>query len=139
MNLISLKKLATNYMHIWDADCQDLLDLYADDSITVQYTHFKEINGLSAYKNFLKSTYQTFPDIKITLGEVLVNKKDGNVTIFWKYTGTHQQNTLFGVEPSGKEISVNGMTVLKLKKGKVISEKGIIDNLSLLMQLNTKQ
>ncbi len=133
---VGLQKLAKDYMHIWDANSEGMLDIYADKELIVEYTHMPRIEGVEAYKSFLQGTYSSFPDIQITLGEVICNKKENSITLYWNYAGTHQNNTLFGVAPSGKRVVVNGMTVLTVKKGKVIREKGIIDNLSLLMQLN---
>jgi len=133
-----LRKLADNYMQIWNAESEGLLDIYADPALQVEYTHFDGIcNGIEDYKKILQSTYRSFPDMEVTITDILPNKKDGSVTLFWNYSGTHQNTPLFGVNPSGKKISVNAMTVLKIKDEKVIYEKGIIDNLSLLMQLTT--
>lgn len=133
---VGLRKLAKDYMHIWDADSEGMLDIYADKNLIVEYTHAAKMEGVEAYKIFLQNTYASFPDLKINLGEVICNKKESSITVFWNFSGTHQNNALFGVAPSGKVISINAMTVLTVKKGKVIHEKGIIDNLSMLMQLN---
>lgn len=124
-------------MQIWSADSEGLLDIYADDSLTVEYTHFGQTyEGLEAYKSMLKTTYNFFPDLKITIEEMIPHKKDKRVTIFWNYSGTHENGNLFGVEASGKPITVNGMTVLTIENNRVIHEKGIVDNFSLFMQLN---
>ncbi|NBC64512.1 MAG: hypothetical protein GVY07_02460 [Bacteroidetes bacterium] len=53
----------------------------------------------------------------------------------WHYSGTHENGNLFGVESSGKKVTVKGMTLLKFQNGKIVEEKGIVDNLSLMMQL----
>lgn len=123
-------------MQIWNADSEGLLDMYADDTLTVEYTHTEKINGIESYKKYLQFTYRTFPDIKIYISEIMPNKKENTATVFWYYKGTHQNNRLFGVEPVAKPVVVNAMTLLKFSDKKVIAEKGIIDNLSLLMQLN---
>lgn len=132
----SLKRLADNYMQIWNAQSEGLLDIYAIEDLVVEYTHFKRIEGRNNYKTFLQNTYESFPDMKVTVADLFVNKQQENVTVFWNFSGTHQKNLLFGVEPNGKSISVNGMSLLKIKDKKIVLEKGIIDNLSLLMQLN---
>lgn len=133
----SLKKLADNYMQIWNAKSEGLLDIYADKSLTVEYTHFDRVyEGIEDYKVMLQTTYNFFPDLKITVDEVIPNKKKNSATVLWNYTGTHQNGTLFGVKPSEKRIIVNGMTVLKMENRRIVNEKGIVDNLSLLMQLN---
>ncbi len=131
-----LKRLADNYMQIWNADSEGLLEIYAAEDLVVEYTHSRRIVGISAYQTFLRNTYQSFPDIKIEIGEIFPNKRQEQVTLLWKYSGTHQHNVLFGIPPEGKEISVNGMTLLQIKNKKVVWERGIIDNLSLLMQLH---
>ena len=134
--LFSLRKRADNYMQIWNADSEGLLDVYADENLIVEYTHFKRLEGVEAYKKFLQATYKSFPDLKVDVSEIIPNKKDSSAIVFWNYIGTHQNDAIFGVEPSGKEIGVNGMTFLKFKDKKVVYEKGMLDNLSLLMQLN---
>lgn len=135
--LFGLRKKADNYMQIWSADSEGLLDIYAVEDLVVEYTHLPKIEGIESYKKVLQSTYQSFPDLKIHIDEIFVNKKENSVTVFWNYTGTHQNNQLFGVQPSGKKIAVNGMSWLQFEDNKVVHEKGIVDNLSLLMQLNT--
>lgn len=124
-------------MQIWNADSEGLLDIYADEELMVEYTHLQKIEGIEAYKKVLQSTYHSFPDMQMKIDEIIVNKKDNSATVFWSYTATHQNDKIFGVEPSGKKIMLNGMTYLKFENNKVIHEKGILDNLSLLMQLNT--
>lgn len=123
-------------MQIWNTESEGLLDIYADEELIVEYTHIQRIEGVSDYKKFLQSHSQSFPDAKVTVGEIHTDKKNEKVTLFWNFSGTHQKHTLFGVMPSGKPISVNGMTLLTIKDKKVVKEKGILDNLSLLMQLN---
>lgn len=123
-------------MQIWNADSEGLLDIYADKNLTVDYTHTGRMEGIENYKRFLQATYSSFPDMKVHINDIIANKKDESVTVFWNFTATHQNNRLFGVEPNGTPIKVSGMSFLKFKDKKVVHEQGIIDNLSLLMQLN---
>lgn len=80
-------------------------------------------------------TYDYFPDLEITLERVIPHSKENCVTVLWQYTGTHKNGNLFGVEPSGKKVTVHGMTLLEIENGVVKSERGVVDNLSLVMQL----
>lgn len=134
-----MRKLVDNYMKVWTADSEGLLDIYADEDLVVEYTHLNKIEGKEAFKGFLRHFYQSFPDVDVQLLEVVPNKKDNSITVFWNYTGTHQNIPLFGVQPQGKKITVNAISLLRIKNGKVVHEKGIIDNLSLLMQLNPQK
>ena len=136
MGQSELTKIATEYMQIWSAGNEDKLDQFADEKIVADYTHLeKPYKGISDYKSMLKMTYNFFPDLKILLKRVVPNENEGNVTIVWKYEGTHKNGNLFGVESSGKKVSVDGMTILKIDKELVTKENGIVDNLSLIMQI----
>ena len=137
--LFGLKRVADNYMQIWNADSEGMLDIFADKNLVVEYTHFNKIEGIEDYKKFLQSFYHSFPDLKVNVAEIILNKKEQSATVFWSYSGTHQNDKIFGVEPANKKIVVNAMSYLKFKNKKVIYEKGIVDNLSLLMQLNPNQ
>lgn len=50
----------------------------------------------------------------------------------WNYDGTHKNGNLFGVESSGKCVSVKGMTLLEVQNCMVKRDSGIVDNLNLL-------
>ena len=131
-----LEKLATNYMQIWSVGNENLLDNYADEKLIAEYTHFERpYKGISEYKLMLKMTYDYFPDLKIYLKNIIPNHTNKSVTVFWEYSGTHKNGNLFGVESSNREVKVNGVTLLETDNGLVIKEKGIVDNLSLIVQL----
>ena len=136
MNAQEIKELSSSYMEIWNAGEEDLLNEFADDDLTVNYTHFeKTYNSISEYQTMLKQTHTFFPDLEITLKQIIPSDNKRSATISWEYRGTHENGNLFGVESSGKNVTVQGMTVLTFQNGKVVEEKGIVDNLSLMMQL----
>mgnify|MGYP006431824085 FL=1 len=136
MDKEKMKSIASEYMKIWSAGNADLLDKYADANIVADYTHFeKPYKGITDYKSMLEMTYDFFPDLRITINNMILNESEQKVTVEWKYDGTHKNGNLFGVESSGEKISVSGITILEIENGLVIKEKGIVDNLSLVMQL----
>ena len=136
MDKEKMKSIASEYMKIWSAGNADLLDKYADANIVADYTHFeKPYKGITDYKSMLEMTYDFFPDLRITINNMILNASKQKVTVEWKYDGTHKNGNLFGVESSGKKISVSGITILELKNGLITKENGIVDNLSLVMQL----
>jgi steroid delta-isomerase-like uncharacterized protein len=134
MENIGLKEIAENYMQIWNVGSDSLLDKWANNDLNVEYTHFqKTIVGIDEYRQVLKQTHHFFPDIKISVQEV--NVSVNKAIVEWTYTGTHQNNTLFGVDPAEKKVTVSGLSILDINGGKVVREYGIVDNLSLIMQL----
>ena len=126
--------IATEYMQIWNAGQEELLELLADENIEIDYTHFEtKYSGIAGYKEMLIQTHEYFPDMKIEITDFIPSKN--RVTVFWRYSGTHKKGNLFGVSSSGKCVSVRGMSVLEIKNSKISKETGIVDNLSLLRQL----
>ncbi|WP_051664187.1 ester cyclase [Dyadobacter crusticola] len=127
-------EIAENYMHVWSAGNDGLLEKFAAGDLHVEYTHFpKSLNGIEEYRRVLKQTYNSFPDIKILVKEI--DLSDNKAIVKWTYVGTHLNDILFGVEPSGRSVKVDGVSILDINQGKVVREYGIVDNLSLLIQL----
>lgn len=128
------KELAENYIKVWNAGEEHLLHEFAATDLEVFYTHFGiTYHGIADYKKMLQMTHDFFPDMQIKVRELML--ADKQVTIRWGYSGTHKNGKLFGVEASGKKVQVEGITILEIKNGKVNKESGIVDNLSLAMQL----
>lgn len=129
-----ITNLATEYMQVWSAGQEDLLHQYASSGVEVEYTHFDKIyRGIEEYKEMLMMTHSYFPDMVISVNDVI--PAANRATVDWTYSGTHQSGNLFGVEASGKTVRVHGLTVIDFQEGKVIKEKGLVDNLALMMQL----
>jgi predicted ester cyclase len=58
-----------------------------------------------------------------------------HTVVRWTYQATHQHGELLGVEPTGKIVHVSGITIYQIRDGRVQREDGVVDNLSLLLQL----
>jgi steroid delta-isomerase-like uncharacterized protein len=128
------KKIAEQYLSAWNAGFEDVVDRLAHPELIVQYTHFGEpVKGVERFKDVLRQTHHYFPDLTIQVDEIIA--EGAQVVVAWTYEGTHQQEALFDVQPSGKRVRVSGITVYRITGGKVIEERGIVDNLSLMMQL----
>lgn len=140
MKTEELDQIANAYMQVWTAGQEDLLFQFAHKDLEVHYSHFnKTYKGIEAYRSVLEMTHKFFPDLNIRIKDILSNENNNTVTIFWEYEGTHVAGNLFGAEPSGRKVRVSGITVLFIEDGFVKDERGIVDNLSLLMQLGVVQ
>lgn len=79
------------------------------------------------------AVYQTaFPDASIAIEELVA--EGDRVVARWTGRGTHQ-GELMGIAPTGKQITVSGITVSRLEGGKVVEEWTVYDALGMLMQL----
>lgn len=60
---------------------------------------------------------------------------DGDrAAIHWKATGTHQ-GELFGLPPTKKSFTVHGVSLIRVRDGKVVENRTIADQFGLMQQL----
>jgi steroid delta-isomerase-like uncharacterized protein len=91
-----------------------------------------EMQGPEGIKEFVTSYLAGFPDGKITIDEQLA---EGDlVASRWTGRGTHQ-GELMGIPPTGKQVTVSGITISRVKNGKVVEEWSNWDTLGMLQQL----
>jgi steroid delta-isomerase-like uncharacterized protein len=77
--------------------------------------------------------YRTaFPDLQISI-EAQLQEKDTVVTR-WTAVGTHE-GELFGIAPTGKQVTVTGISIERFKEGQIVEEWTSWDTLGLLVQL----
>lgn len=126
--------VARKFIQVWSAGNLDLIDRLAHPDLEVRYTHFPEpIKGRAAFRAVLQDTFRHFPDLVTTARAVIPGEHEAAVE--WQYEGTHTHGELFGVEPSGRRVRVTGMTMYRIRDGKVVDERGVVDVLGLMTQV----
>lgn len=134
MNDQSPKAIARRFIQAWNAGGQGVVDELAHPDLLVHYSHFPQpLRGREAFKEALTQTFASFPDMRIEADEPLV--AGDRAVVQWRYRGTHQAGELFGVQPGGTTVRVDGITVYRIVDGQVVEERGIVDNLGLLQQI----
>ncbi|HLC30794.1 MAG TPA: ester cyclase [Dehalococcoidia bacterium] len=88
--------------------------------------------GMDWARQMISMLFAAFPDMKLTT-EDLVAEGD-KVVARYTMKGTHR-GEFMGVAPTGKQISVSGMEILRFARGKVMEHWGNIDTLGLMQQL----
>ena len=56
------------------------------------------------------------------------------VVVRWTWSGTHTGDYM-GVAPTGKRLTITGVSILRIVGGKIVEEWGEMDNLGLMGQL----
>jgi steroid delta-isomerase-like uncharacterized protein len=91
-----------------------------------------ESKGPAGVKEFVSTYLAGFPDGKVTIEEQFA---EGDlVASRWTGRGTHQGD-LMGIPPTGKQVTVSGITISRVKNGKVVEEWSNWDTLGMLQQL----
>lgn len=88
--------------------------------------------GTENVKKFITNLLNTFPDIKFTVEDQIA--EGDKVFARWSITGTHK-GEFMGIAPTGKPISISGVTVYKILNGKAVEAWGMMDNLAVMQQI----
>lgn len=91
-----------------------------------------ELHGPEGIKEFITGYLAGFPDGRITIDGQLA--EGDMVATRWTGRGTHQ-GELMGIPPTGKQVTVSGITISRVKNGKVVEEWSNWDTLGMLQQL----
>jgi steroid delta-isomerase-like uncharacterized protein len=74
-----------------------------------------------------------FPDLHVIVEDVVA--EEDKVVVRWVASGTHQGD-LMGLPPSGKRVSVAGITISRFEGGKVAEEWELYDTMGMMQQLD---
>ena len=87
---------------------------------------------LEGFKKWLTAFRAAFPDLKVTLDEVIA---EGDLVVFRNtMTGT-QKGEYMGMPASGKAISVEAIDIVRVKDGKMVEHWGQLDAMGMMQQL----
>jgi len=115
-----------------EGDLDLIDDLVADDAVGYDPAQPEPIRGAEGMKELVTMYRSAFPDLAFEVHETL---RDGDlVAVRWTSTGTHD-GELMGIEPTGKEVTVEGIEIDRVEDGKIVESRVSWDALGLLRQL----
>lgn len=118
---------------VWNAGKLDAID----ELLTADYVNHDPMNpevppGAVGAKKLATLYREAFPDINLRLEDVIC---EGDFVVDrWTATGTHK-GSLFGVAPTGKRVTVTGITINRIANGRIAESWINWDNLGLMQQL----
>lgn len=91
-----------------------------------------DTKGLEGTRELIEGYRSAFPDLQITIEEQIA---EGDlVATRWTAKGTHK-GELMGIAPTGKESTVTGVTIDKIKNGTIVESWNNWDTLGMMRQL----
>lgn len=91
------------------------------------------VRGPEGIKEFISTYLGAFPDARVTVEQQLA---EGDlVATRWSARGTHE-GEFMDKDPSGKKVTVTGLTISRLEGGKVVEEFQNWDFYGMLRQLD---
>jgi steroid delta-isomerase-like uncharacterized protein len=115
-----------------EQDQHVLDDIFAEDFVVRFHGGREELRGLDEFRDYLRETYEAFPDLTITFEHVVA--EDDTVAVRYTGTGTHE-GEYEGVEPTGETVDISGMRIAKVDDGEIVEVWGQRDDVGLLAQL----
>lgn len=119
---------------VWSRGDLALVDeLVTDGYVEHDPVRSNPLRGPEALKERVARYRRGSPDLTRTIEETLV---DGNtVAIHYTVTGTHE-GSLLGIDPTGREIEVDGMLLSRVIDDRITEGTDIWDAFGLLRQLD---
>lgn len=114
---------------VWNEVCDP-------DIMLVETPGFPRIRGLENFKKIAADVRSTFSDFNMTLDEIIA--EPDSVVVRWSATVTYNSPvTLFGLKvPADLPIDRKGISILRLRRGKVAEETTYEDRLGVAQQLD---
>jgi len=113
---------------------EDVVDeVYAPDAVIYgRHIPPDQRRGTEGFKSYGRALRAAFPDIQIVHDSFVT---EGDYQAFrWTFHGTHQ-GTMFGTPPTGREVSIEGYDILRIRDGKIIEAWIEQDMIGLLQQI----
>lgn len=118
---------------LWGGGSLDVVDeLFAEEFIAHPGGGMEPIRGRDALKQFIGMFREAFPDESIMIEQQIA---EGDVVVTrWTAKGTHQGG-LMGIPATGRQTTTSGITIHRIRDGKIVEAETSWDQLGLLQQL----
>jgi steroid delta-isomerase-like uncharacterized protein len=123
------------FREVWnEGRVQTIYDLLSENCIGVgQDQPGVEIHGPADFVALFNRLHGAFPDIKITVDDVI--GADDKVVVRWSAAMTHTGDHL-GIPATNRQVRITGITIAQIKDGKIIRGWDNWDQLALMQQLS---
>jgi steroid delta-isomerase-like uncharacterized protein len=88
--------------------------------------------GLEGVKHNLAIFRTAFPDVRLTIEELFA---EGDRVVARYTARATQTGEFFGIPPTGKQVTVTGISLSRIANGKIVEQWGNQDDLGMLQQL----
>lgn len=121
------------YDEVWNKRRIEVVNEFISPSHALSGSLFSDSSvGPLAYKRIVTQFIAAFPDLRFTVGEMIAERD--HVAVSWTISGTHKRE-FRGIAATHKRISVDGVTIHQITKGRILDSDVRLDHLGLLQQL----
>lgn len=124
------------YTTVWDEIInKGKLELINDSNFTkdvVFHEGASDVVGIDSARAYYSNYLTGFSSIVFTIKDVF--GQGDKIVKYWNFKGTHS-GIFFGIPATGKTVSVDGVTLVRMENGKIAEERDVLDNLEFMQQL----
>jgi steroid delta-isomerase-like uncharacterized protein len=124
------------FEEVWNKGREDAIDeMMSPQTVGHGLTHpeGREVDGMTAFRSFHKTFRSAFPNMHIKVEDTIT---EGDRTAArCLVTGTHTGEALGGKLPTGKSVKFYGMTMFRVKDGKIVESWNNFDFTTMYKQL----
>lgn len=115
-----------------DQDYDLLSEIFAEDLTNHFHGGREEYSGRDEFQAYLSEFHEAFPDGTISIEQVVA--EDDMVAVRYTGSGTHE-GEFRGIPPTGEEVRMSGMRIVRFEDGKIAEVWGQRDDLGTLAQI----
>jgi steroid delta-isomerase-like uncharacterized protein len=110
----------------------DILEEVIADDIIIHNPKPGQLPGSEGAKQSFQKFHSGFPDVKVTVEHMIA--EEDLVMMHLLISATHK-GEFAGISPTGKQITITGMEIVRLANGKVVERWSNFDQLGFYRQL----
>jgi steroid delta-isomerase-like uncharacterized protein len=107
-------------------------DLMSEDVVMHHPSSPAPVAGREAIVGFLGAFRAGFPNMSMVVEDSVA--AGDKVVIRWRMSGAHTAD-LFGIPPTGKDVTVGGISWLRFSEGRVVEDWVSEDSMGLMVQI----
>ena len=122
------------FKEVWnEGKTQTIYDLLASDAVGIgELEDGQPLRGPEEFVPFMERLRGAFPDIHMTIEDAF--GAEDRVVVRWSGTMTHRGDHL-GMAATGKAVRMTGITILRIRDGKIVEGWDNWDQLGMLKQI----
>lgn len=127
------EKIVHELSAMWNSNDVDRIEtLFASDAVHEDITSGVKLHSVSAIRDLFNDTWQAIPDVRTEVKSVI--SQGESVAWEWTMTATHTGD--FPLLPAtGRPFSIDGVSVIRIVVGKILSQRDYYDQASFLRQV----
>ena len=136
---VKIKSFAHTIIDTWNTRVDEkIIQLYSLDYAGDDLTGGKKRSGSEGVKDWLDRVLHAFPNIHYTLIDYV--ESGDRLVLHWLAEGNHH-GAFLKIPASGKQVRINGISILKIENGKIKEGKlfwdlaGVLRQIGLLPQM----